>query len=305
MILPALAVAAAETVCLEVGASPGSVAVDDLPANESSGLAAGRADPGVFYTHDDGGDPSLFLFSLDGSFLGEQRVDGATNQNWEDVAGGPCPAGVAAEHCLWIGDIGDNEGTRASVTVYVIPESRGLSEAAVSCALRYPEGKARDAEALFVDPAGTLRIVSKEDDGEAKVFRLDAPRCDGTVETLVLEHELQLGSAVTGAAMRADGKAVVFRSLTHGWMWVGCEVDLRDPPIELDLGAQPQGEAIAFTEDGGLVVTSEGEPFRVWEIPCAESGPAPCDGCGCGSGSNGLLFVTFAGSALRRGRRSR
>lgn len=303
MILPGLAVAG--TVCLEVGASPGSVAVDELPANESSGLAAGRANPGVFYTHDDGGDPSLFLFSLDGSFLGEQRVDGATNRNWEDVAGGPCPAGVAAEHCLWIGDIGDNEETRESVIVYVIPESEGHTETAVSCALRYPEGKARDAEALFVDPAGTLRVVSKEDDGEAKVFRLDSPRCDGTVETLVLEHELQLGSAVTGAAMRADGEAVVFRSLTHGWMWVGCEVDLRDSPIEIDLGAQPQGEAIAFTEDGGLVVTSEGEPFRVWEVPCAKSGPAPCDACGCGGGSDGLLFVAVGGAALRRRRRSR
>lgn len=305
MTLFALPAFAAETVCLELGDSPGSVVVEDVPANESSGLAAGQAQAGVFYTHDDGGEPSLYLFTLDGSFLGELHVDDASNENWEDVAAGPCPGKVAADHCLWIGDIGDNDETRPSITVYVIPETRGLSETAVACNFRYPEGEARDAEALFVDPSGTLRVVSKEDDGEAKVFRVDAPRCDGTVEDLALEYELQLGGAVTGAAMRADGQAVVFRSLTHGWMWVGCEVDLRDAPIEVDLGAQPQGEAIAFGDDGALVVTSEGEPFRVWEVPCAEVGPAPCETCGCGEGNEALLFVAVAGGALRRSRRYR
>ena len=50
----------------------------ELDSTESSGLAAARTRPGVFFTHDDSGaGPQLFSFSLDGSLAEAHDVSGA------------------------------------------------------------------------------------------------------------------------------------------------------------------------------------------------------------------------------------
>ena len=127
-----------------------------LPAEvrETSGLARSTRDPGRFWTHNDAGnEPVLFVLDESGALTQTVRVTGATLEDWEDVEAAPCPDGGA---CLYIGDIGDNDGERAHVTVYRVAEPEpGVSATAPAEALhaRFPDG-ARDAEALFVDAAG-------------------------------------------------------------------------------------------------------------------------------------------------------
>jgi hypothetical protein len=303
-----LAAAADTEVCARFGSpeGPSEVIVDDLVGEiQSSGLAASQVDEGVYYTHDDqGGDARLYLFRDDGDYIGAQTISGATNTDWEDVASGPCPNTVDAETCLWIGDIGEAEGDRATLTLWVVPASTDANEEAVACHLTWPEGKSHDAEALLLWPDGTVRIVTKEDDG-AKVYRAPNLRCDGgAAQEMIKEAELDLSEPVTGGAVSVDGSQVVLRGLTEAWLWTGCSVSWSDTPVSVDLGEQPQGEAITFALDGALITTSEvsaeGEPLRWWRTPCEEVEVLACPTCGCGDAAGALVLLPLLGLTRRR-----
>lgn len=302
-----IGVAFAGEVCTSYGAPEETVEVSSgFPDIQASGLAAARLADDQYYTHDDNnGEAALYIVRGDGTFVVAQTIEGAVNEDWEDISPGPCPATVDAERCLWIGDIGDNDQLRASVDVWVVRESTADREPAVRCSLVYPEGRKRDAEALFVSPDGSLRIVTKDND-HAKVFRIAEPACDGgDAQLLTEEAELSLEEPVTGAAMSADGTAVVLRGLTGAWMWTGCKLNWNKTPMEVELGVQPQGEAVAFASDGSLVSTSEivdDEPPRLWRTPCAETAPLECpEPCGCG-GEAAFVFLLPIGAWTRRRR---
>lgn len=305
MLLVSLAIAA--EVCTTFADAASAVVIDDLPELESSGVAAARGVDGRFFTHGDhGSEAVLEVFDLDGTWVGPQRIDGATNEDWEDISNGPCPSAIDAEHCLWIGDIGDNDGSRESVVVYAVPESQDASVSAIPCTFQYPDGDRPDAEALLVSPDGTVRIVTKEGGGEAHVYRSASPRCDGETETLIEEASVTIDSAVTGGAMAPDGGSLVLRTYTDAWLWTGCTINWSEAPTRVDLGSEPQGEAIAFTNDGGLVTTSEGTPFRARSVPCASFETATCPTCGCAARSEpgwlgGILIGALLG--VRRGLR--
>lgn len=278
----------------------------DIP--ESSGVTAGRLDTDVYYTLDDQGDtPVLHLFGLDGSFLGDQTIRGAEQVDWEDLAAGPCPDVVDAESCIFIGDIGDNDEVRSEVVIYVVPESILATADAVACHLNYPESKPHNAETLLVDGEGAVRIVTKNADGQSKVFLASSLNCDKTTP-LSEESEISLSGdseearKVTGGAINAAGNLVVLRSYTTAWIWRGCGIDWSVSPEVLTLNAQPQGEAITFGPDDQLITTSEGLPFRIWELPCEESSDLQCKSCGCGGDGAWIGAALLGLGSLRRRR---
>src|SRR5205085_1640483 len=54
---------------------------------ESSGIVASRIHPGVYWTHNDSGNPpELFAVDERGRNLGVWRVSGASNVDWEDIS---------------------------------------------------------------------------------------------------------------------------------------------------------------------------------------------------------------------------
>ena len=288
--------------------SAGSVRVDEV--EESSGVAVGRTTRAIYTLEDAGNDPVLHIVHLDRGYLGSQVVRGATNTDWEDLAAGPCPANVSASSCLWIADTGDNDEIRDDIVMWVVPESMDAGVDAVACRLRYPDDEPHDAEAAFVAPDGLLRVVTKERDGEAHVYALASPACDGTVEVLVEEAKLDPGAPITGAAMSADGTTTVLRSLDRAWVWQGCELDWSAAPASFALEGQEQGEAVAFGPDEEMVTTSEGAPFEVWSAPCAERAAPVCEACGCASPVvtrssmvGWVALLAASGVAWRRGRR--
>src|SRR5690554_2695558 len=60
--------------------------IDHPPIRESSGLVASRRQPGVFWTHNDSGNPpAIYAIDRTGKLLGEWRI-GAINHDWEDIA---------------------------------------------------------------------------------------------------------------------------------------------------------------------------------------------------------------------------
>ena len=251
--------------------------VGDAELVEVSGLAAGRANPGVIWAHNDSGDgPNLYALDSAGALLATFGLTGAQAIDWEDLAAGPGP--VAGEEYLYAADVGDNNALRASVTVYRVPEpavpeggaagTLGV-ESTAALHLTYPDGP-RDAEAVMVDPVtGEIVVVEKRlSGGPVGVYRAPANLAAGSTTALdrVATLDLPFGvvDSVTAADVTADGRAVAIR--TYGAVRL-YERDTDLPLWSAFLGAactgvstaEAQGEAITFESDGRAYVTiSEG-----------------------------------------------
>lgn len=167
-----------------VPAEPGPFGVDvqvagrtlqDPALSELSGLAASRRHPGVLYgINDSGNDPVVFAIGLDGGTVARLSLDGASNTDWEALA--PAVDGDGSP-VLWVGDIGDNTGSRSSIRIIRIPEPTELVDQESGWdeyRLTYPDGP-HDAEALAVHPAdGSLWVITKGKDGPGAVYQVPA-----------------------------------------------------------------------------------------------------------------------------------
>ncbi len=246
------------------------------PIPESSGVAVSRRFPGVLWTHNDSGDgPMLYATNLAGEDLGRYLVPGAKNTDWEDVALAPCPE--PQRDCLYLADTGDNDEHRRSVTLYAVPEpasrplpagndeSARVTSRAQALVLRYPD-RAHDVEAMWVNPDGSVELVSKGMSGP--ILRYLVPRTawdrDSAtarlIDTLPVVPQRALGRLVTGAALAPNGARVVIRSYTELFFFRRSD-DRRLTPEGSPcwLGTlEPQGEGVAFLDDSTLVLTSEG-----------------------------------------------
>lgn len=232
--------------------------------SESSGIAVSGRTEGLYWTHNDSGEPRIFAVGPDGAALGQVRIAGATVEDWEDIASAPCEGG----HCLYIADIGDNRAKRDSITVYRVPEpAPGETETRVAEAFhaRYPGGP-QDAEALLVTPAGEMYVVTKGETGPVALYRFPAAAAPGSAVTLEPVHQftekkVDREARVTGGAISPDGRWAAVRTLNALSLeplddFVAGRSDLLH---HMDLSAlgEPQGEAVAFDRDGGVVLTSE------------------------------------------------
>ncbi len=239
-----------------------------LPAavHESSGLAlAGGGD--FLWTHNDSGQPVLYRVGLDGRPRGQVNVTGARVQDWEDVAAGPCPGGG---RCLFVGDIGDNQARRPTITIYRLPEpATGDGQTLLppdAFTASYPEGP-QDAEALFVLPDGAVYIVTKGETGPVAVYQLPRDARPGTVARLTRvaqlnADEVKRAERITGAAASPDGNWFALRTLRElSFYPTGSLSAERLPaPLTFDLRAlqEPQGEGVEFGPDGTIHLSSEG-----------------------------------------------
>lgn len=253
--------------------------LQDSRLNETSGIAASIAHPGILYVHNDSGDTSrFFAITPDGKlsaifyFNGDPSLRRLGVIDCEDIAvsGGPEKGATY----VYMGDIGDNNAVRKYITVYRIKEPAlpATGEAATTKAealtLRYPDG-ARDAETLMADPTDQLLyIVSKREDS-VRVYA--TPLNFKAGDTLVLQKKASLffqGSGelkwITAGDISQDGKQVLVKSYTQVYYWKRNSGEavwqtLQRTPTILPYTIEPQGEAIGFATDGkSYYTTSEG-----------------------------------------------
>lgn len=221
---------------------------DDI--RESSGVAASRVNPGLFWTHNDSGAyaPRVWAFRLSASDLertqayplGYVELTGASLVDWEDISAGP-------DETLYVLDAGDNPPCeRTDKRIYRFREPGvDLNGPAISMSLpvesarfEYPadddasrpadrDDQRYDAECLLVHPkTGDVFVVTKRDTrsrGIARLYKLpaDAIVWDGeTMNVLRLVRDLTAAAGVggvfltqiTGGDVSPDGRRVVLRS---------------------------------------------------------------------------------------------
>ncbi|HZI60594.1 MAG TPA: hypothetical protein VFD62_07770 [Pyrinomonadaceae bacterium] len=254
----------------------------NLGINESSGLAASRSNPGIYWTHNDSGDePIVYAFDATGVSRGVFRVTGAQARDWEDMAVGPGPR--RGQSYLYLGDIGDNDKKRSEIVVYRVPEPKPTAAdkdssrrfpqttaASDAIRLRYPDGKF-DAETLMVHPtSGNLYIVTKVMLKNATVYEAPAPLVAGRVITMKRIADINvpslIGGALTGGTISPDGRRVALCDYLQGYELVLPQRSKNFNDIwkqavaPFRLGQREQGEAITYRADGrALLATSEGK----------------------------------------------
>ena len=283
-----LTASAAAPVCTEWSEPVLLATCDDCPRiDESSGVVPAVHRPGVWFTHNDaGGTAELYAFDESGTHLETHSVTGGGFRDWEDIATGPCPAGVEHETCLYIGDVGDNGASREEVDIWVVAEPAEGETAPVvaSWRLRYPV-EAHDCEAIVVHPCtGRVYLLTKEREGDPVVFRVPAtptgPDSVAEVELVATLSRLWLGDSglLTGADWSDRGDRLAVRTYDGGWQW---ETDPADPdahwstpPAPVPIDVEGQGESLAHHPDGGLLTTTERTPMRIVHVPCSASEPA-------------------------------
>ncbi len=284
--------ALAEDVCA-AWEPPTVVEVKDIPSSESSGVV--MVNDEFLTIGDAGGEALLYTFDIEGNYLGEQRIDGASNTDWEDLAAADCPTGT----CIFIADIGDNDESRDAITLWKVAVTDDARLSADNCPLVYDDGESHDAEALLVYPDGSVRVVTKNDSG-GKVYYARELSCDGEAATLREEAEIDVGEPITGGAVARTGALVVLRTATRALAWRGCEVDWGADPQEIDLVGEVQGEAVFVGSDGAMYTTSEGDPLELHVLPCASTEEYDCPTCGCDDGSAVPLLLMLGPWAQRR-----
>lgn len=261
-------------------ASPGRARVFATLASdqvkESSGLARGLANPGVFWTHNDSGDgPRLYAFGADGGARGVVDLEGpgVRNVDWEDLSSFT----ENGRPFLLVADTGDNRFERDVYTLYVVPEpdlKGGRATATPSRAIRFRyEDGSHDCEAAAVDPtSGVVYLVTKVWSGKAGVY---AVACRESTEDEPC-RAVSVGTAslprATGMDFSADGlRAIVVtrgdafefeRTPEEAWP----EAFARKPR-RVDLPHRKQGESICYgSDDATLYLTSE----------CGKKASGPC-----------------------------
>jgi hypothetical protein len=233
----------------------GSTPLPEIP--ESSGLAVGRRDRAVIWSHNDSGNAAV-LFALDatGALRGRVRVPVRT-RDWEDLSAARCATG----DCLYIADIGDNALERPQVLIYRVPEPAVSDQETARperFAAVYSDGP-HNAEAVFV-VGDDLFIITKDRTG-----LLFHGRMTSSDRQMELQPIAELGiPVVTDAEAAPDGQIVVVRNADAATFYRTADLIAGRPTafarIPLDGLREPQGEGVAF--DGAMLyLSSEG---RAW-----------------------------------------
>ncbi|MGX1675981.1 WD40 repeat domain-containing protein [Streptomyces sp. NPDC055400] len=288
-LVTALSASVLLVVAAGAGAASASVAgedgftIRDPRITESSGLAASRAHPGIYWTHNDG-DDGTYLYAIDGA-SGETvaRITYTGVGKPHDVEA----ISVGRDGHLYVGAIGDNKKNEDHVWIYRLKEPSDLTDQKVSATeyhVTYEDG-AHNAESIAVHPeTGRVYVITKDKDGGALY---EAPEQLSTHGDNVLDRVADIDLWVTDAAFSPDGTELAVRG-DEGVMYAWRDGKPSDPR-KLEVPKQKQGEAITYTTDGRtLLYGSEGKNSKVVAEP-AQSGAV------VGDADGGLSGVQLAG----------
>jgi hypothetical protein len=278
--------------------------IEDSRITESSGLAASRLHPGVYWTHNDS-DDGPYVYAVDsrtGKTVATITMKGVGEpRDVEAVSLGP-------DGDLYVGDIGDNlDGSWDHVWIYRFPEPEKLADATVRATqfdVTYADGP-RNAEALMVHPgSGRVYIASKNEDGGG-LYEGPEKLSAGGDNVFRRVGEVPW---VTDGAFSPDGKELVLRSYFSARAYAFDNGRLgADRAVGVPL--QGQSESVTYTADGSaMMFGSEGKRSDVVRVdvegggrnasPNGGGGGTTPGGGGGGDEDGGPSKGTATGGAL-------
>ncbi|MEU2119415.1 WD40 repeat domain-containing protein [Streptomyces sp. NPDC016459] len=247
--------------------------IEDSRVTESSGIAASRAHPGIYWTHNDQDAPLIYgIDSRTGKTVATLTLRGVgTPRDMEAIAVGP-------DGDLYVGDIGDNlDGTWDHVWIYRFPEPKVLKDQKVAArqyVVKYADG-ARNAEALMVHPkTGRVYIASKNEEGGGLYAGPEKLSSSGT------NVFRRIGEVpwVTDGAFSPDGDRLMLRGYfsAREYVWKNGRPDGESTSVGAPF--QGQAESVTYTTDGSaFMFGSEGQGSRVVRVDRQETAPRPSD----------------------------
>jgi hypothetical protein len=239
----------------------------DIP--ESSGIVKSQKHPGIFWVHNDSGNPPvLFAVRLDAAIVSSFRL-AVPNLDWEDMT-------LDDKGRLYIGDIGNNTGMLRVRAIYQFDEpdpSKPSTTPLVPSASFFfalPPGNRFDAESLIHDRGLATLIVKSRDGTDPQMFTLDLDKPAPLSRPAPLTAAGRLPSfpePATGAALSEDGQLlavcstsatrIYHRGTTIAWELIS---EVHYPPMEAEGVTWDHNDLILAVEQTGLYRMRE----RTW-----------------------------------------
>ena len=257
--------------------------VTDNSLNELSDLVASTDNPGVFWTEEDSSNPNnVYAINGTGQIVGVFTIQGTKDIDWEDLA----IDRQAGTDFLYVGDIGDNKGTRdgsnttgkSRVRLYRFPEPTvsatgpkvtGTITAFDTFVYRYADANGtfiapRNSESLMIDPTThDVYVVEKKVQtiGVQKqnwVFRLDQPLQNGVVNVARKVAITTTAKSYVSADISPSGD-IALKAGAVAYIW-----PRTDPTVEATFAAHPAAPCQA------TLIASEAvgwAPDGLWTVP--------------------------------------
>jgi hypothetical protein len=262
----------------------------DTDVAEMSGIAASRRHPELLWVHNDSdAPPELIALDTSGKVVGQVRVRGVRNVDWEDLAAFE----LDGKPYLAIADTGDNGGLRKEIAVIVVPEpepnAKRVSPAWIE-RVRWPDGP-RDCEAMTVDATAREILLLSKKRVPAQLFRV--PLAPTTSADLLVAEQIasiahipqptpeeiannpRMGrfmGQISAMDLSADGSRLAVLTYRDGYLYTrhpgeSWQQATGRSPLRLALPTLPQAEAITFSADGASIwATSERLPAPLVQL---------------------------------------
>ena len=228
---------------------------------ETSGIEFFKND---FLTHNDsGGKPNLYRFTEQGDLINKYRIEGAENNDWEDIA--------QDKNYLYISDSGNNKGKRKNLNILIVDPKRDFKKiGAITFNYRDQQNFDKrkkhpfDAEALVATQEVLVLFSKNRKTSTTELYSI--PKTSGNY-TLSPKKSFDVQSLITGADYHHRLKLVALvgyvrsgeqflYTLSSFHMENLNQVKMKKFKLPLD---GKQVEAIKIIDQNNFWITSEGE----------------------------------------------
>lgn len=252
------------TVVLKMNPRPFTLLQDKL--KENSGLI--YYDGLLWNINDSGGEDHLYGVDFSGKIQKEIKIEDADNDDWEDIA--------QDENHIYIGDFGNNKGTRKNLVIYRIDKDEiGKKDEqkveAKKIKFSYANQHQFDAANLstpfdceaFAELDGTLYLFSKNWVTQTtEVYALPSKKGEYEISPI---DTFNAGGMITGADFSPDKRKLVLSGYNFfkPFLWIFTEIKPGNffegdrIFIEMDSLFRAQTEGVCFLGNDSLLISCE------------------------------------------------